>query len=281
MLGIQLHHMTSEFQWTLRELRLDLSCPRISWSQRQPPAWHSDSKVNKHPHLMNDITPNVVPGSWPLIVGVQTIWNGSHGWFWAAEVVVTTKDGLWRYQLNDTVEVAGFILEREIPLIRYVERKGYVERFLLLVLKSLILIYIGIPRRWRIFHRILPSGNYRFIDWWLHWLDDRVYHRARREEQVTGLWIFGRARWEHWYGSSSTNNPTCALTWFISQDETPLKLSSSSKRSRRLTLPELFLPFGVFSSFHYLSWNQGNHPVLFTTDISHRIHLRHLRHFQV
>ena len=113
---------------------------------------------------MNDITPNVVPGSWPLIVGVQTIWNGSHGWFWAAEVVVTTKDGLWRYQLNDTVEVAGFILEREIPLIRYVERKGYVERFLLLVLKSLILIYIGIPRRWRIFHRILPLGNYRFID---------------------------------------------------------------------------------------------------------------------
>ena len=132
---------------------------------------------------MNNITPNVVPGSWPLIVGVHTIWNGSHGQFWAAEVVVTTKDGLWWYQLNDTIEVTGFILEREIPLIRYVECKGYMEQFLLLVLKLLILIYIGILCQWQIFHRILPSGNYRFIDWWLHWLDDRVYHPTMLNER--------------------------------------------------------------------------------------------------
>ena len=50
------------------------------------------------------------------------------------EVVVTTKDGLWRYQLNDIVEVAGFTPEEGIPLIRYVERKGHAEQFLLLVL---------------------------------------------------------------------------------------------------------------------------------------------------
>ena len=47
------------------------------------------------------------------------------------EVVVTTTNGLWRYQLNDIVEVAGFTPEEGIPLIRYIERKGYAEQFLL------------------------------------------------------------------------------------------------------------------------------------------------------
>ena len=46
------------------------------------------------------------------------------------EVVATTNDGLWRYQLNDIVQVAGFTPEG-IPLIRYVERKGYVGQILL------------------------------------------------------------------------------------------------------------------------------------------------------
>ena len=46
------------------------------------------------------------------------------------EVVATTNDGLWRYQLNDIVEVAGFTPEGT-PLIRYVERKGYVGKILL------------------------------------------------------------------------------------------------------------------------------------------------------
>ncbi|KIM36506.1 hypothetical protein M413DRAFT_78132 [Hebeloma cylindrosporum] len=40
------------------------------------------------------------------------------------EVIVTNNDGLWRYQLNDIIEVAGFTPEEGIPLIRYVERKG-------------------------------------------------------------------------------------------------------------------------------------------------------------
>ena len=76
------------------------------------------------------------------------------------EVVVTTKDGLSRYQLNDIVEVAGFTPEEGTPPVRYVERKGYAEPFLLLVFESLILIYSGIPRN---FHRILPLGNHQFI----------------------------------------------------------------------------------------------------------------------
>ena len=41
------------------------------------------------------------------------------------QVIVTNNDGLWRYQLNDIVEVAGFIPEEEILLIWYIERKGY------------------------------------------------------------------------------------------------------------------------------------------------------------
>ncbi|KIM36507.1 hypothetical protein M413DRAFT_287801 [Hebeloma cylindrosporum] len=44
------------------------------------------------------------------------------------EVVITNKDGLWRYQLHDIVEVAGFSPEEGIPLIRFVERKGVAFR---------------------------------------------------------------------------------------------------------------------------------------------------------
>jgi len=42
------------------------------------------------------------------------------------EVIVTNNDGLWRYQLSDIVEVAGFAPADGTPLIRYVERRGYV-----------------------------------------------------------------------------------------------------------------------------------------------------------
>ena len=52
---------------------------------------------------------------WQLVVGKKY------------EVVVTNKDGLWRYQLNDIVEVAGFTPEEGIPLLRFIERKGCVE----------------------------------------------------------------------------------------------------------------------------------------------------------
>jgi hypothetical protein len=43
---------------------------------------------------------------------------------------MTNNDGLWRYRLNDIVQVAGFTPADGIPLIRYVERRGYVEEFL-------------------------------------------------------------------------------------------------------------------------------------------------------
>jgi GH3 auxin-responsive promoter len=59
------------------------------------------------------------------------------------EVVVTNKNGLWRYQLNDIVEVAGFTPEEGIPLLRYIERKGCAEKTLfdvLFWLASLILL---------------------------------------------------------------------------------------------------------------------------------------------
>ena len=43
------------------------------------------------------------------------------------EIIVTSNDGLWRYQLNDIVEVAGFAPGEGTPLIRHVQRKGYVH----------------------------------------------------------------------------------------------------------------------------------------------------------
>ena len=39
------------------------------------------------------------------------------------EVIITNSDGLWRYRLNDVVEVAGFSPMDGQPLIRYVGRK--------------------------------------------------------------------------------------------------------------------------------------------------------------
>ncbi|KAH7909123.1 GH3 auxin-responsive promoter [Hygrophoropsis aurantiaca] len=40
------------------------------------------------------------------------------------EVILTTRDGLWRYRLEDIIEVAGFDPGDGMPLLRYVERSN-------------------------------------------------------------------------------------------------------------------------------------------------------------
>ncbi|KAI6042179.1 GH3 auxin-responsive promoter [Pisolithus marmoratus] len=40
------------------------------------------------------------------------------------EVVLTTRDGFWRYRLGDVVEIAGFDPRDGQPLIRYIERRN-------------------------------------------------------------------------------------------------------------------------------------------------------------
>ncbi|KAF8125755.1 GH3 auxin-responsive promoter [Boletus edulis] len=40
------------------------------------------------------------------------------------EVVLTTRDGLWRYRLGDVVEVVGFDPRDGQPIIHYIERRG-------------------------------------------------------------------------------------------------------------------------------------------------------------
>ncbi|KAF8874946.1 GH3 auxin-responsive promoter-domain-containing protein [Infundibulicybe gibba] len=44
------------------------------------------------------------------------------------EVVLTTRDGLWRYRLGDVLEIAGFAPEDGSPLIRFLERRSAVMR---------------------------------------------------------------------------------------------------------------------------------------------------------
>ncbi|KAF8443864.1 GH3 auxin-responsive promoter [Boletus edulis BED1] len=44
------------------------------------------------------------------------------------EVIVTTRDGLWRYRLGDVVEIVGFDSIDGSPILRYVERRGTVVR---------------------------------------------------------------------------------------------------------------------------------------------------------
>ncbi|KAH7882270.1 GH3 auxin-responsive promoter, partial [Phlebopus sp. FC_14] len=45
------------------------------------------------------------------------------------EVVVTTRDGLWRYRLNDVVEIDGFAPSDGSPIIQYVGRRSGGIRF--------------------------------------------------------------------------------------------------------------------------------------------------------
>ncbi|KAF9234200.1 GH3 auxin-responsive promoter [Melanogaster broomeanus] len=44
------------------------------------------------------------------------------------EIVITTRDGMWRYRMGDIVEVAGFDPNDGSPLIRYVERRNVAIR---------------------------------------------------------------------------------------------------------------------------------------------------------
>ncbi|KAH7905159.1 GH3 auxin-responsive promoter [Hygrophoropsis aurantiaca] len=61
-----------------------------------------------------DITKNASPANlvpaWELETGRRY------------EVFLTTRDGLWRYRLEDIIEVAGFDPVEDMPLLRYVER---------------------------------------------------------------------------------------------------------------------------------------------------------------
>ncbi|KAH7909004.1 GH3 auxin-responsive promoter [Hygrophoropsis aurantiaca] len=60
--------------------------------------------------IMKDPSPaNLVP-AWEVETGRRY------------EVFLTTRDGLWRYRLEDIIEVAGFDSGDGIPLLRYVER---------------------------------------------------------------------------------------------------------------------------------------------------------------
>jgi hypothetical protein len=40
------------------------------------------------------------------------------------EIVVTARDGLWRYRLGDVIEIAGFDSIDGSPILRYIERRG-------------------------------------------------------------------------------------------------------------------------------------------------------------
>ncbi|KAF8837395.1 hypothetical protein BDN67DRAFT_991779 [Paxillus ammoniavirescens] len=44
------------------------------------------------------------------------------------EIVVTTRDGMWRYRLGDIIEVAGFDPNDGTPILRYVERRNVAIR---------------------------------------------------------------------------------------------------------------------------------------------------------
>ncbi|KAH7927996.1 hypothetical protein BV22DRAFT_1031156 [Leucogyrophana mollusca] len=44
------------------------------------------------------------------------------------EVVMTTRDGLWRYRLEDVIEVAGFDPEDGVPVLKYVDRRNVLAR---------------------------------------------------------------------------------------------------------------------------------------------------------
>ncbi|KAF8888321.1 GH3 auxin-responsive promoter [Infundibulicybe gibba] len=57
-----------------------------------------------------------VAQSWDLVVGRKY------------EVILTTRDGFWRYRLGDVIEISGFAPEDGAPLVRFVERRSAVMR---------------------------------------------------------------------------------------------------------------------------------------------------------
>ena len=90
--------------------------------------------------------------------------------------------------------------EEGIPLVRYIERKGYATQFLLLVFASFFLLFWGgvvslIPVAFRVGGKFFTESFLREIIGSLgdDWVDPRHYHRALREEQAPGLCIFSRA----------------------------------------------------------------------------------------
>ncbi|KAH7924386.1 hypothetical protein BV22DRAFT_1035202 [Leucogyrophana mollusca] len=44
------------------------------------------------------------------------------------EIVLTTRDGLWRYRQDDIIEVAGFDPSDGVPILKYIERRNVVAR---------------------------------------------------------------------------------------------------------------------------------------------------------
>ncbi|KAL4065230.1 GH3 auxin-responsive promoter [Scleroderma citrinum] len=54
--------------------------------------------------------------------GVMSAWQVESGQRY--EIVLTTRDGLWKYRMGDVIEIAGFDPEDGAPIVRYVERRN-------------------------------------------------------------------------------------------------------------------------------------------------------------
>ncbi|KAH7927991.1 hypothetical protein BV22DRAFT_1005817, partial [Leucogyrophana mollusca] len=75
----------------------------------------SDSVIEYLDVLLDESSASLVP-AWELQTGHQY------------EIVMTTRDGLYRYRLEDVIEVAGFDPEDGVPILKYVERRNVVAR---------------------------------------------------------------------------------------------------------------------------------------------------------
>ncbi|KDR82343.1 hypothetical protein GALMADRAFT_56917, partial [Galerina marginata CBS 339.88] len=78
---------------------------------------HNLFRLNSHDHIElldteKDYFPSNISQQWEVETGKKY------------EIIITNNDGLWRYTLQDIVEIAGFSPDDGQPLIRFVERKG-------------------------------------------------------------------------------------------------------------------------------------------------------------
>ncbi|KAH7924363.1 hypothetical protein BV22DRAFT_1164812 [Leucogyrophana mollusca] len=75
----------------------------------------SDDVVEYLDVSLDETAASLVP-AWELQVGHRY------------EIILTTRDGLWRYRLGDIIEVAGFDPSDGTPILKYIERRNVVVR---------------------------------------------------------------------------------------------------------------------------------------------------------
>ncbi|KAF8550614.1 hypothetical protein OG21DRAFT_1419421 [Imleria badia] len=113
--------------WSILGPTVSIRCPGYGSSEAMIGVPYDVNKLDEFVLLLHDIvefldvsldaTHENLRQAWEVEVGKQY------------EPIVTTRDGLWRYQLGDVLHIVGFHDESNSPLFKYVGRRASTLRF--------------------------------------------------------------------------------------------------------------------------------------------------------